>query len=56
MNRRLFVSVGGATLLAGCARISNAVNDNGVIHSIIGAAQPLDHALDRHARARENLS
>jgi DMSO/TMAO reductase YedYZ molybdopterin-dependent catalytic subunit len=53
MKRRLFVSIGGVTLLAGCARISNAVNDNGVVHSIIGAAQPLDHALiGTHGRVR----
>lgn len=53
MKRRLFVNIGGAAALAGCARISNAVNDNGTIHAIIGAAQPLNHALiGTHGRAK----
>jgi DMSO/TMAO reductase YedYZ molybdopterin-dependent catalytic subunit len=49
----MFVSAGGAAMLAGCARISNALNDNGTIHNILGAAQPLNHLIiGTHGRAK----
>jgi DMSO/TMAO reductase YedYZ molybdopterin-dependent catalytic subunit len=44
MRRRVFIA-SGAAALAGCARITNALNENSAIHNALGAAEPLNHAL-----------
>ncbi len=43
----------GATTLTGCAKITNALNDNGALHNVLSAAEPLNHFLiGTHGRAK----
>jgi len=45
MKRRLFVASSAAIALAGCSRITNALNENPAIHNALGLAEPFDRAL-----------
>ncbi len=45
MKRRLFIATSISTALTACAPIGTALNNNAAFHKLLGAAQPLDHAL-----------
>jgi DMSO/TMAO reductase YedYZ molybdopterin-dependent catalytic subunit len=52
VKRQLFLA-SSISAIAGCAGISNKLNDNPTIHKIIGSAQGLDHAvIGTRGRAR----
>lgn len=44
MKRRLFLAAGTAAL-AGCAKVSNALNDSSSVHGVLDAAERLNHAV-----------
>ncbi len=45
MKRRLFLAASLTTVAAGCSPIGRALNDNAQFHRLLGAAEPLNHAL-----------
>ncbi|GAC1309243.1 MAG: molybdopterin-binding protein [Vulcanimicrobiaceae bacterium] len=45
MNRKLFVASSMATALAGCAKVTNALNDAPQLHGILNVAEDLNHRL-----------
>jgi DMSO/TMAO reductase YedYZ molybdopterin-dependent catalytic subunit len=45
VKRRLFLASSISAVLTGCGPISSALNNNGTIHNLLGAVQPLNHGL-----------
>ncbi|GAC1304199.1 MAG: molybdopterin-binding protein [Vulcanimicrobiaceae bacterium] len=53
MNRKLFVATSLASVLAGCAKITNGLNDSPQLHGMLKIAEDLNHrAIGTHGMAK----